>query len=114
MPNAAWSLYTTAADYAAFVRALLHRPEHPMLRPAVQTSRFVWRGLGIAVQVRDGRRLFYHTGSNPGFKAAMFGDLERRLGVVAFANSDGGFPLDMHVVEAALGPQPAIFDLEQP
>lgn len=114
MPNAAWSLYTTAADCAAFVRALLRRPDHPMLHPAMPTSRYVWRGLGIAVQVLNGARLCYHTGANPGFKAAMFADLERGRAVVSFANGDGGFPLNMHVVESALGQQPAIFDLEQP
>ncbi len=44
----------------------------------------------------------------------MFGDLSSGKGVVSLANGDGGFPLNMHVVEAALGPQPAVFDLEEP
>ena len=114
MPNAAWSLFTTAPEYASFVATLLRNPNHPMLQPAVQTSPYTWRGLGIAIQVRDGRRSFYHTGSNPGFKAVMFGDLDARRGLVSFVNGDGGFPLDMHLTEATLGPQPAVFELEQP
>jgi CubicO group peptidase (beta-lactamase class C family) len=114
MPNAAWSLFTTARDYAAFVRRLLRSPDHPMLVAAVQTSPYVWRGLGVAIQVRGERRSFFHTGANPGFKAVMFGDLQNGRGIVSFTNGDGGFPENMYVVESALGPQPAISDLEQP
>ena len=114
MPNAAWSLFTTGPDYGAFVRELLRRPEHPMLVPSVRISAYVSRGLGVAIQVRDGNRTFYHTGANPGFKSAMFGDLSAGRGIVTFANGDGGFPLNMHVTESALGAQPAIFALEQP
>lgn len=44
----------------------------------------------------------------------MFGDLKSIRGSTSFTNGDGGFPLNMHVVESWLGPQPAIFDLEQP
>ncbi|MDQ6780169.1 MAG: beta-lactamase family protein [Candidatus Eremiobacteraeota bacterium] len=114
MPNAAWSLLTTASDYAKFVRALLGQPHHLMLEPAVRLSKYVWRGLGIALQVDASRRAFFHTGANPGFKAAMFGDLGARHGIASFANSDGGFVFNMHAVEREMGPQPAIFYLEQP
>lgn len=114
MPNAAWSLLTTGSDYARFVQALLQHPDDPMLRPAVRVGRYVWRGLGIALQKRGAALSFFHTGANPGFKAVMFGDLRAKRGVVSFTNSDGGFPFNMHVVERVLGDQPAVFDLEQP
>lgn len=114
MPNAAWSLFTTASEYALFVRALLAQPDHPMLRPQRQVARYVWRGLGVALQKRGAGLAFFHTGSNPGFKAVMFGDLHSRRGVVSFANGDGGFPFNMHAVENVLGAQPAVFYEEQP
>ena len=44
----------------------------------------------------------------------MFGDLTSGLGFTAFANSEGGFPLNMQLLEEAVGVQPAILYLEQP
>jgi len=114
MPNAAWSLLTTATDYARFVQALLHDPSHPMLRPVLRITDYIWRGLGIVLQKNGNELSFFHTGSNPGFKAVMFGDLRRGRGVVSFANSDNGFALNMHVLEHELGDQPAIYYLEGP
>ena len=114
MPNAAWSLLTTARDYASFVRALLLQPEHMMFKPIVRRSDYVWRGLGIELQKDGAAMAFFHTGANPGFKAVMFGEFESKRGVVVFSNSDNGFALNMHVVENALGEQPAVLFLEQP
>jgi len=114
MPNVAWSLLTTANDYARFVRALLQQPQHPMFHLAVRITDYVWRGLGIALQKEGDALAFFHTGANPGFKAVMFGDFTTKLGAVSFTNSEGGFPFNMHVVEDAVGPQPAVFYLEQP
>jgi CubicO group peptidase (beta-lactamase class C family) len=114
MPNVAWSLLTTASDYARFVQTLMDNPGLLMLKPALQVSDYVWRGLGIALQKRGDDLAFFHTGANPGFKAVMFASLSAKRGVVSFTNSDGGFPFDMHVVEHALGEQPAVFWLEEP
>ncbi|HKE37537.1 MAG TPA: serine hydrolase domain-containing protein [Candidatus Baltobacteraceae bacterium] len=114
MPNVAWSLLTTAVDYARFVQALLKQPDNPMFTPVIQLSRYVWRGLGVALQKRAGSTAFFHTGANPGFKALMFGDFSSARGFVSFANSDGGFPLNMQLLEDAVGLQPAILYLEQP
>jgi hypothetical protein len=44
----------------------------------------------------------------------MFGDFETGRGFTSFANGDGGFPLNMHLLEDAVGVQPAILYLEQP
>jgi CubicO group peptidase (beta-lactamase class C family) len=114
MPNVAWSLLTTVRDYARFVRALLSQPDDPMFTPAIQLTEYVWRGLGVALQKRAGSVAFFHTGANPGFKAAMFGDFRSGTGFVSFANGEGGFPLNMHLLEDAVGVQPAILYLEQP
>jgi CubicO group peptidase (beta-lactamase class C family) len=114
MPNVAWSLLATVGDYARFVQALLKQPNHPMFTPVVQLSPYIWRGLGVALQKRAGSTSFFHTGANPGFKAVMFGDFDHGDGFVSFANSDGGFPLNMHLLEDAVGVQPAILYLEQP
>ena len=114
MPNAAWSLFTTAGELAKFVQALVHEPNHPMLVPQLQMSTYVWRGLGIQLQRWGGRTAFFHTGSNPGFKTAIFGDISGDRGVVSMANSNGGFVFEMHVIDSALGEQPAVFYLEEP
>ncbi len=114
MPNAAWSLLTTAHDYARFMQGLLRQPKSPMLQPVVQVSDYIWRGLGLSLQKDDGVSGFFHTGSNPGFKSVMFGDLRSGRGVVSFTNSDGGFPFNMHVVDDELGAQPGVFYLELP
>ena len=115
MPNAAWSLLTTAGEYAQFVRTLAAQPDHPMLQPQLKISDYVWRGLGIALQRQEGvTTAFFHTGSNPGFKAVMFGELRTGRGAVSMSNSDRGFPFEMHVVESALGQQPAVIYLEEP
>ncbi len=107
-------LLTTVRDYARFVQVLLNQPNHPMFTPVIQLSDYVWRGLGVALQKRAASIAFFHTGSNPGFKAAMFGDPQIHLGFVSFANGDGGFPLNMHLLEDAVGIQPVVFYLEQP
>ena len=114
MPNVAWSFLTTANDYARFVQTLMNAPGLLMLKPMLQISDYVWRGLGIALQKRGDDLAFFHTGANPGFKAVMFASLTARRGVVSFTNSNGGFPFNMHVVEHALGEQPAVFWLEEP
>lgn len=114
MPNVAWSLLTTAPDYAKFVRVLLREPHSPMLKPVLRSSDYVWRGLGVALQKNGDDLAFFHTGSNPGFKAVMFGDVKRKRGVVSFTNSNGGFPFNMHFVEGTLGDQPAVMWLEEP
>jgi len=114
MPNVAWSLFTTATEYARFVQRLIDEPHHPMLQPIVRLNRFIWRGLGIALQ-RDGAvRGFFHTGSNPGFKSAMIGDLGSKRAAVSFTNGDGGFAFNMRVLELAVGEQPALVYLEEP
>ena len=114
MPNVAWSLLTTVGDYARFVQALLNQPDNAMFTPTVRFSDYVWRGLGVALQKRAGSTAFFHTGANPGFKAVMFGDFARGQGFVSFANGDGGFALNVNLLEDAAGVQPAILYLEQP
>lgn len=114
MPNVAWSLLTTVNDYGRFVQALLRQPGNLMFTPVIQLGEYIWRGLGVALQKRSGSISFFHTGANPGFKAAMFGDLATGAGFASFANGDGGFPLNMHLLEASVGVQPAILYLEQP
>jgi CubicO group peptidase (beta-lactamase class C family) len=114
MPNVAWSLLTTVRDYARFVQTLLKQPNNLMFTPVIRLSDYIWRGLGVALQKRPGSLSFFHTGANPGFKAVMFGDFETGRGFASFANGDGGFPLNMHLLEDAVGVQPAILYLEQP
>ena len=92
----------------------LKQPGNLMFTPVIQLSDYIWRGLGVALQKQSGSLSFFHTGANPGFKAAMFGDFASGHGFASFANGDGGFPLNMHLLEDAVGVQPAIFYLEQP
>jgi CubicO group peptidase (beta-lactamase class C family) len=114
MPNAAWSLLTTAGDLAAFVATLLRSPSDPMLVPQIKMQAGIYRGLGIELQIDGVRRGFFHTGSNPGFKTVIFGDLATKRGVVTMSNSTNGFVFEMHVIDDTLGEQPAVFYLEEP
>jgi CubicO group peptidase (beta-lactamase class C family) len=106
-PNAAYTLLTTAPDYARFVAAVLTgRGLSPatwqaFLTPVRETSPGTAMALGVRVE--DGRngRIFYHSGNNGRrFTCYMTGDVGRGTGFVYFTNASNGTSL----VEALGGP----------
>jgi hypothetical protein len=99
VPNGA--IFTTVDDLARFVALELGRgPDsvvpHSMLDEAfggfVATDRSLETGygLGFMAMTRNGFSYLGHGGSVAGYRAAMYYDRPRRLGVVVFRNVGGG------------------------
>jgi CubicO group peptidase (beta-lactamase class C family) len=101
--QAAAGLVTTAPDLARFVAAALPGPEgkepgRGVLRPAglrlaltaAPSTEGRW-GFGYALGLLPGGdRLAYHEGANRGWRAGLAMLPDRRMGIVALANSDAG------------------------
>ncbi len=98
-PNAAWSLYSTAPDYANFQLELLkHRGSlseesfmalrTPQNRAADQVS---W-GLGVGIPDRD-PSVLWHWGDNGAYRSFAAIDIETGDGISLFFNGAGGTAL---------------------
>ena len=118
--NTAWTLSTTASDYQHFVqRALfagqgLQPATHAaMLAPAsaandpraqsAADARIQW-GLGVGLQHDGSRRLAWHWGDNPGFKALFALDIDSGQSLVLLTNSQNGPQAYRPLLQHFLGP----------
>jgi CubicO group peptidase (beta-lactamase class C family) len=106
-PNAAYTLLTTAPDYARFVaavvagRGLSPATWQAFLTPVRETSPGIAMALGVRVENGPDGRIFYHSGNNGRrFTCYMTGDVGRATGFVYFTNAWNGTSL----VEALAGP----------
>ena len=123
LPNAAWSLHTTAGDLGRFLVAIFERRGLPdrvvreMLQPASDPSEgcamcsgvqdpggpstvVAW-GLGWGL-VRGERRAFWHWGDNGRFKDYIFGDDVAGRGAVVLTNGSSGLAIAGDVAALAL------------
>jgi CubicO group peptidase (beta-lactamase class C family) len=126
--NAAYSLQTTAADYARFLQAVL---AGAALQPAtarlwldpcvnVPKDRFqcldsdgpaldrrvAW-GLGWGLEPDSGT--FFHWGSNVGASGFAIGERGSRTAIVAFTNGDNGLSIMSEIVGAVIpGARPSL------
>ena len=98
-PNAAWSLYSYAADYARFVCGLLQdkgglneQTFAEMTKPQNVADANVEWGLGFGIPKAD-RNVLWHWGDNDGFKSFSLWDKETKNAVVITTNSDNGMAL---------------------
>lgn len=104
--NTAWTLSTTASDYQQFVQralfagqglqpathAAMLAPASNALDPRASTpadARIQW-GLGVGLQREGSRRLAWHWGDNPGFKAFFALDRDSGQHLVLLTNSQNG------------------------
>jgi CubicO group peptidase (beta-lactamase class C family) len=90
--NAAYSLHTTAADFARLILATLSADLGEWLRPQVQLtqdSALAW-GLGWGLQTTSDGLAFWHWGDNRGFKDFAIGFPDARFGIVVLTNGDNG------------------------
>jgi CubicO group peptidase (beta-lactamase class C family) len=99
-PNAAYTLLTTAPDYARFVAAVLTgRGLAPatwqaFLTPGRETSPGSAMALGVRVENGPDGRIFYHSGNNGRrFTCYMTGDVARGTGFAYFTNAPNGTSL---------------------
>ena len=111
--NAAYSLVTTARDYAVFLSAVLDgqglesQTWDEVFTPRVQVVTFdkkekadnVFWGLGWGIQRGHAGSAFFHWGDNPGYKAYTIGYRDRGTALVYFTNSDEG----LSIAEAIVG-----------
>lgn len=95
-PNAAWSLYSYAADYARLLCALINQrgglsPELFAEMTSVQNSadESIGWGLGFGI-VKAQKNVLWHWGDNDGFKSFQIWDREEGDGAVIVTNSDNG------------------------
>lgn len=104
----AWSLHTTAEDLARFTIAATKTVASPgvlgqFLVPQIATGSGARWGLGIGLVDTPQGRIFYHMGSNPGFRALMVGVPEESRGVVVLTNGGDGLILAKELVNLILG-----------
>jgi len=105
--NAAYSLLTTAPDYARFLSAMLRgeglkpKTHEAIFVPQTEVSPGVSWGLGWGLEEHEDGHSFWHWGHNDGFRAYTVAYPARDLAVVYFANSDNGMRLLRDLIELA-------------
>lgn len=104
-PNAAWSLYSGAADYAKFMLNILHcrggisdAGFKEMTRPQNKAGDGVSWGLGWGIPAGD-PSVLWHWGDNGGYRSFAVLDLESGDGACIFCNSAGGAELCIEWME---------------
>jgi len=113
--SAAYTLLTTATDYARFVAAVLtgrglsRAMWQEFLTPVRESSSGRYIGLGIRVEGRPAGRTFYHSGNNGRrFTSYMTGDIEKGVGLVYFASTYDGTALVQALTSPVLGENPSV------
>lgn len=118
--NTAWTLSTTAVDYHRFISKALFAGEgleaatHAAMLAVASDAidprseaepepRVAW-GLGVGLQQDDGRRIAWHWGDNPGFKAFFALDRDSGQHLVLLTNSQNGPQTYRALLERFLGP----------
>lgn len=122
--NAAYSLLTTARDYALFVQAILNgRSLKPTTLRQMETpqvavdptctyctnhtpqklSKHLFWGLGWGIEELPTGKYLWHWGDNDVYKAFVAIDLARRNAVVYFTNSENGLEVGPAIVHDAIG-----------
>jgi CubicO group peptidase (beta-lactamase class C family) len=113
-PSAAYTLLTTAPDYARFVAAVLtgrglsRSTWQAFLTPVRETSRGTAMALGVRVEGGRDDRVFYHSGNNGRrFTCYMTGDVGRGTGLVYFTNAANGTSLVEALARPVFGSTPS-------
>ncbi len=98
-PNAAWSLYSGAEDYAKFMLEILNHNGglsdamfKEMTTPQNKASEGVFWGLGWGIPAKD-TSVLWHWGDNGGYRSFAAMDLKSKDGLCIFCNSTGGTDL---------------------
>ncbi|MFD1164238.1 serine hydrolase domain-containing protein [Sphingobacterium daejeonense] len=112
--NAAYTLYTTAADYSQFIKKYifegfgLKKKTHELALKRISEAKksdgisvddkHVPCALGMRMQINEIGTSYWHTGSNPGFRCFFLAYPDSKEIVVAFTNSDSGFATIPHIL----------------
>lgn len=104
---AAYSLYTSADDYARFVAAVLG--DAPALRAMlgapvrVEPSLGLDWGLGWGMETApNGEQFIWHWGNNPGYRAFVMASVHSGDGVVMLTSGEHGLALAEPIVQTVL------------
>ncbi len=118
--NMAYSLHTTAEDYARFIQAILIptglKPGTvaQMLTPASKLpTRFsgdtlstnLYWGLGFGLEQLPDATWFWHWGDNGSFKCFVMANQARKDAVIYFTNSANGLDIADRILQKTLGGQ---------
>ncbi len=105
-PVAAFSLYTTAADYGKFLLALLGdevQLKQITASPAtVDTALGLGWGLGWGVENTPNDSYIWQWGNNPGYRAFAIASVRSGDGFVMFTNGENGLKLAEPIAEKIL------------
>ena len=107
--HAAASLYTTAADYARYVAALMTgrflKPDTvgKMLRPQIEVDKNVSWSLGFGLQRTPNGRAFWQWGDYGIFRNYVVAYPEKKIGVVYLTNSQNGLSIGQEILDLAIG-----------
>lgn len=111
--NAAASVHTTAADYGKFILALLNgkglkkktweQMFTPQIRVRTDAYPELYWGLGVGLEIDNGRKYFWHWGDQGDSKCFMKADLKAKDAFLYFTNSANGLSIADGMMEDALG-----------
>jgi CubicO group peptidase (beta-lactamase class C family) len=120
IPNAASSLLTTVADYAAFVGRVLVPGGGPtdlaaatrneMLAPHTKINSALAWGLGWGLESDQGRDYIWHWGDNGDYKNFVLAHRPSGSAIVVFANGNNGLRIAEAALAAATGHKHLAFD----
>lgn len=106
--NAAWSLYSTASDYARFVAFLLNRsdqdgPAADMLARQIRITDQISWGLGWGLQETTPTPSLWHWGGNPGFRSYVVAYPREKIGIVVLSNGENMFKMIEPTILGTIG-----------
>ena len=107
--HSAWSLFTTAQDYARFVSFTINTSRiqgsvaETMLKPQADVAKNVKWGLGWGLQDTIPNYSFWHWGSVAGFRHYIVGYPKEKLAVIVMTNSSKAFKIVDDVMAKAIG-----------
>ena len=111
-PNAAYSLHTTASDYAKFIMELLKprflnkeiaRGMHKKQQNTAAPGDAIAWGLGIGLYKEGNDTYVWHWGDNRYFKSFFFVSTKTGDGFTYFANSENGLSIVRRLLKLTLG-----------
>jgi CubicO group peptidase (beta-lactamase class C family) len=107
--HAAASLYTTAADYARFVAALMNgrglkkRTIEKMLSPQIGVEKNVSWSLGFGLESTPNGKAFWQWGDYGIFRNYVVAYPEKKIGVVYLTNSQNGLSIGQEILDLTIG-----------
>jgi len=107
--HAAWSLYTTPADYSKFVIHIMHSSiksesvAYQLLKPTIDVAKDVKWGLGWGIQDTTPHESFWHWGSKAGFRHYVVAYPVEKVAVVVMANSRKSFKIVDDIMAKSIG-----------